>query len=155
MRNIYRRLFGFTMIILLASTLGVLTSCVGQYPMYPRYSITSINVIPDSLREAHNKYVIDLVTVGSEHMANSDYDDVDDTLREAQRLANKMFTISVSGLHKEFNDSSSKDVYIKVKDFSDIEKRIYKKLTESGEYHFRLSHLNLDTQMELIESIEN
>jgi len=108
-------------IVVLLSTL--LVSC--EYKsIYPRYSIEKINIVPDSLKPAHREWIKETVRAASTHMTGGDYEDVDETILQAEQTAKRIFEIQIIGLRKEINDDYYSDIIILPSEFTEYEKHV-------------------------------
>jgi len=89
------------------------------------YSISTAYYIPDSLQSKSRQFVIDLVSAASFHMTGGDYEDIDDTIDEAKRTANEMFSVRVKVLMRR--DDYNSTIIFK-ENFTPQEQIIYDKL---------------------------
>lgn len=108
---------------------GLFLCCNGNRPepKFPQYSITSITYIPDSLKEKHRSWVLETVRAANQHLSAGDYEDIDETIEQAQETGDNLFGKTVIGLQKE----SAPWVYeeIKPEDFSPREKKVFDSLS--------------------------
>lgn len=117
-------------LILFTTTLLVimtLSSC-GDIEPYPRYKTGTGYATPDSLLAKRSQFIVDVVKAASPSGLGGDYEDVDDTIDEAEDVANRLFRVEVRGLWRK-DDHNSYSYFIAPKDFSPKEVEIYKQLT--------------------------
>tara|TARA_R110000782_G_C14499008_1_gene378351 strand:+ start:43 stop:414 length:372 start_codon:yes stop_codon:yes gene_type:complete len=115
----------------LLCTLILCTLFVGcEEPIkYPRYSLTTIEYIPDSLKAQHREWIKETVRASNQHLSAGDYEDVDETIVQAERTANRIFEVSVIGLNKEIDDNNWNDLKLKPNELSVYEKTVLDSLT--------------------------
>lgn len=90
-----------------------LISCKEEVTIkYPRYSLETVEYIPDSLKTEHRKWITETVRAASEHMTGGDYEDIDQTIRQAKTTADEIYGEKVVGLRKQIDDSYFSDVLI-------------------------------------------
>lgn len=89
--------------LMLVAVLFSLTSCGEE--KYPKYSLITIEFIPDSLKAEHRKFITETVRAASNQMTGGDYEDVDETIIQAERTADNIFSSSVVGLRKEIDEN--------------------------------------------------
>tara|TARA_R110000851_G_scaffold47424_1_gene115002 strand:- start:3670 stop:4002 length:333 start_codon:yes stop_codon:yes gene_type:complete len=85
-------------------------SCVEQESLYPRYTITKITHVPDSLKSEYRLWVIETVRAASENMTGGDYEDVDETIIQAERTGEKIYGVETIGLQLEINENYWDDI---------------------------------------------
>lgn len=90
--------------LMLVAVLFSLVSC--NEDKYPKYSLTTIEFVPDSLKVEHRKFITETVRAASNQMTGGDYEDVDETIIQAERTADNIFSLSVVGLRKETDGNS-------------------------------------------------
>lgn len=90
--------------LMLVAVLFSLVSC--NEDKYPKYSLTTIEFVPDSLKVEHRKFITETVRAASNQMTGGDYEDVDVTIIQAERTADNIFSSSVVGLRKETDGNS-------------------------------------------------
>lgn len=105
-----------------------LTSCGEEKDDYPRYSLTKINKVPDSLKTEYRLWITETIGAASQHMFGGDYEDVDMTIIQAERTATKLFSVQIIGLNKEIDDRYYNDVKILPEHFTKKEQNIFIKL---------------------------
>lgn len=94
-------------LILLMFVVTILGSCSFEKTSeYPRYSISIMEHTPDSLIDKKAQFIVDVVDAASNRGMGGDYEDVDDTIEEAKKTANQIYSIKISCLHIE---TSSQD----------------------------------------------
>ena len=113
-------------ILLLAA---VMSSCNNE--KYPKYSLTTIQYIPDSLKAEHRKFITETVRAASQHMTGGDYEDVDETIIQAERTADNVFSVSVIGLGKQIDDNYWNNLKLLPSQFTPYEKRVFDSLFNS------------------------
>lgn len=59
----------------------ILGSC-SQQDNYPKYRLTTIQYVPDSLKSEYSKFITETVRAASQQMNGGDYEDVDETSRK-------------------------------------------------------------------------
>ena len=104
-----------------------LSSCNSE--KYPKYSLATIDYVPDSLKAEHRKFITETVRAASQHMTGGDYEDVDETIQQAHTTANNIFSVKVIGLKKELYENEWDALRIKPQDFTAEEKRIFDSLS--------------------------
>ena len=112
--------------LILIATILLSSSCTDSE--YPRYSLTTIEYIPDSLKKEHRDYITETIRAASEHMTGGDYEDVDVTIRQAKWTADELFQTSEVGLRKEIDDNTYHNLHIRQRDFTVKEKQIFDSL---------------------------
>lgn len=110
--------------ILVALCIGITFSSCEKQDKYPKYSLTSINFIPDSLKEKHRTFITETVRAASQHMSAGDYEDIDETIIQAERTADNVFESEVIGLRKQINDNVWDDLQLKPNELTPYEKEI-------------------------------
>lgn len=65
---------------------------------YPKYIRTYESTLPDSLQEAKQKFIIELVTAASYHMTGGDYEDPEDVIQQAAYTFDEIHETYVEGL---------------------------------------------------------
>lgn len=108
---------------------AVLSSCNNE--KYPKYSLETIEYVPDSLKAEHRKFITETVRAASQQMTGGDYEDVDETISQAEITADRVFSIKVIGLKKELYENDWTALKIKPSDFNAYEKRIFDSLSNS------------------------
>lgn len=76
----------------------VLVSCESNDHQGPTYYYDTEIIVPDSLKEKHAKYVKELISASNFHMTGGDYEDPEDVIEEAERVANNLYGKQVEGL---------------------------------------------------------
>ena len=108
---------------------AVLSSCNNE--KYPKYSLETIEYVPDSLKVEHRKFITETVRAASQQMTGGDYEDVDETISQAEITADRVFSIKVIGLKKELYENDWTALKIKPSAFNAYEKRIFDSLSNS------------------------
>jgi len=106
---------------------GTLLSCDEEIA-YPRYSLTKINYIPDSLKIQHRVWITETIRAASQHMTGGDYEDVDDTIREVKYTANDLFEVSIIGLKIEVDEHYFNDLELKPQELNQYQYKVYEDL---------------------------
>lgn len=109
--------------LLILVILSILLSSCGE-EKYPKYSLISIEFIPDSLKSEHRKFIVETISAASYHMNGGDYEDVDETIAQAERTANKIFRSKIIGLRKQINENYWDDLKLKPIELNEFEKKI-------------------------------
>ena len=104
-----------------------LSSCNSD--KYPKYSLETIDYVPDSLKVEHRKFITETVRAASQHMTGGDYEDVDETIQQAERTADNIFSVKVIGMKKELYKDQWDALRIKPQNFTPEEKRIFDSLS--------------------------
>lgn len=105
-------------------------SCTNRNPQSNvEYSLTTIQSVPDSLKEKQRGWILETVRASNQHLSAGDYKDIDETIIQAERTANNLFGKSELGLIKSVKDDW---VFIEIKpsDFSTYEKKVFDSLTK-------------------------
>jgi hypothetical protein len=118
-----KNLFILTTAILLFATL---TSC--EEEKYPKYSLTTIEYIPDSLKERYLDRVAEITSSASYHMTGGQYEDAYETIARAEVTVEDVYAVKVIGLRKQIDDSWYNDITIKPSEFSAYEQQIFDSL---------------------------
>ena len=98
---------------------------------YPKYSLTTIEFVPDSLKVEHRKFITETVRAASNQMTGGDYEDVDETIIQAERTADNIFSSSVVGLRKEIDENYWNSLELKPNELNVYEKKILDSLLNS------------------------
>jgi len=98
---------------------------------FPVYMLTTIEYVPDNLKQEHRKFITETVRAGSQHMTGGDYEDVDETIAQAERTADRIFSIEVLGLEKVLYEGTHNAIRLEIKpsDFTPYEKQIFDSLS--------------------------
>lgn len=115
--------------LMLVAVLFSLTSCSEE--KYPKYSLTTIEFIPDSLKAEHRKFITETVRAASNQMTGGDYEDVDETIIQAERTADNIFSSSIVGLRKEIDKNYWNSLELKPNELNVYEKKILDSLVNS------------------------
>jgi len=124
----YRNCFALAYVLLVA-VLFSLTSCSEE--KYPKYSLTTIEFVPDSLKAEHRKFITETVRAASNQMTGGDYEDVDETIIQAERTADNIFSSNIIGLRKQIDKSVWNDLELKPNELNVYEKKILDSLVNS------------------------
>lgn len=79
---------------------------------YPRYSATTKRVIPDSLKSEYRRWITETVKAASQNMSGGDYENVDETILQAERTANRVFGDDVRAIRIEMDGNHYHDLII-------------------------------------------
>jgi hypothetical protein len=115
--------------LMLVAVLFSLVSC--NEDKYPKYSLTTIEFVPDSLKVEHRKFITETVRAASNQMTGGDYEDVDETIIQAERTADNIFSSSVVGLRKEIDENYWNSLELKPNELNVYEKKILDSLLNS------------------------
>ena len=112
--------------LLLLVVIFSLNSCDKE--KYPKYSLTTIKFVPDSLKTEHRKFITETIRAASNQMTGGDYEDVDETIIQAERTADNIFSSDVIGLRKQIDANYWNDLYLKPNELNTHEKKIFDSL---------------------------
>lgn len=115
--------------LMLVAVIFSLTSCSEE--KYPKYSLTTIEFIPDSLKAEHRKFITETVRAASNQMTGGDYEDVDETIIQAERTADNIFSSNIIGLRKKIDDNHWNDLKLKPNELNVYEKKVLDSLVNS------------------------
>ena len=115
--------------LMLVAVLFSLVSC--NEDKYPKYSLTTIEFVPDSLKAEHRKFITETVRAASNQMTGGDYEDVDETIIQAERTADNIFSSTVVGLRKEIDENHWNSLELKPNELNVYEKKILDSLVNS------------------------
>ena len=115
--------------LMLVAVLFSLVSC--NEDKYPKYSLTTIEFVPDSLKAEHRKFITETVRAASNQMTGGDYEDVDETIIQAERTADNIFSSTVVGLRKEIDENYRSSLELKPNELNVYEKKILDSLVNS------------------------
>jgi len=116
-------------IVSLLVILIVFSSCKEEKPTFPHYTLETVNYVPDSLKKEHREWIKETVRAGSQHMTGGDYEDVDETIMQAERTADNLFERKVLGLRKQINENFWDDILLRPDELTPREKKIFDSLT--------------------------
>jgi hypothetical protein len=109
----------------------VFASCSYPKENYPKYSLETIEYVPDSLKVEHRLWIKETIRAASQQMTGGDYEDVDATIRQAKWTADELFQVSIVGLRKEINDNYYDDLHLKPKELNLFENTVLDSLTNT------------------------
>lgn len=115
--------------LMLVAVLFSLVSC--NEDKYPKYSLTTIEFVPDSLKAEHRKFITETVRAASNQMTGGDYEDVDETIIQAEITADNIFSSTVVGLRKEIDENYRNSFELKPNELNVYEKKILDSLVNS------------------------
>ena len=115
--------------LMLVAVLFSLVSC--NEDKYPKYSLTTIEFVPDSLKAEHRKFITETVRAASNQMTGGDYEDVDETIIQAERTADNIFSLTVVGLRKEIDENYRNSLELKPNELNVYEKKFLDSLVNS------------------------
>lgn len=95
---------------------------------YPRYSLTSMEVVDDSLQEKYQEWIIRESSALSLHMTGGDYEDVDETAYAIKRIADRIFAKKKLVLRVEIDNNYFNDLILTEKEMNEKQKQIFKGL---------------------------
>ena len=124
-------------IIVLIALFAIVAMSCRPRPTYPKYSITTIDYIPDSVKPQYREWIKETVRAASQQMTGGDYEDVDETIYQAERTADRIFGTITTVLNKDVSDSYGDNIYILPKDFTEKEKYIFDSLMNPDKYSKR------------------
>lgn len=104
------------------------SSCYKSKSEYPKYSLTTISEVPDSLKSQQREWIKETIRAASQHMIGGDYEDVDETIDQAKRTSDQLFYIDYLSLRKEVDENVYRDIIIKPKDMNTYEKKVFDSL---------------------------
>lgn len=107
------------------SLIGLLfVSCNTEKETYPKYSLTTVKYVPDSLKLEYRTWITETIRAASEHMTGGDYEDVHETIVQAKWTADGLFQVKTIGLRKEINDNHFDDLYLRSSELTNKELKI-------------------------------
>lgn len=119
--KLFKKLKSYTIYTVLAC---VFTSCSYNEVKYPRYSLETIEYIPDTLKVKHRTWITETVRAASQHMTGGDYEDVYITIRQSKFTADELFEVSVVGLRKEIDENYFNDLHLKPEELNSYESNV-------------------------------
>ena len=87
------------------------------------YQLAQKSYVPDSLKQAYATYVTELVKAATNNLTTCDYEDVDDTIEEAEKSAMSLYQVNELVLQDK-----STFVTIRVQDMSPTQKQTFDSL---------------------------
>ena len=106
-------------------------SCTNRNPQSNvEYSLTTIQSVPDSLKEKQRGWILETVRASNQHLSAGDYEDIDETIIQVERTANDLFGKTELGLRKSVKEKQRVFIKIKPSDFSTYEKKVFDSLTK-------------------------
>ena len=106
-------------------------SCTNRNPQSNvEYSLTTIQSVPDSLKEKQRGWILETVRASNQHLSAGDYEDIDETIIQVERTANDLFGKTELGLRKSVKEKQWVFIEIKPSDFSTYEKKVFDSLTK-------------------------
>lgn len=105
-------------------SLFLFTSCDTDKETYPKYSLTKVEYVPDSLKVEYRTWITETVRAASEHMSGGDYENIDQTIVQGKWTADELFQAKTIGLRKEINDNYFDDLYLIPSDLSKYELKV-------------------------------
>ena len=127
MKNLKRTL-SYSLYVLLAC---VFCSCEST-EIYPRYSVDTKDVIADSLKNEYRTWITETVRAASQNMTGGDYEDVDETIEQCERIAERIFSEEVTALRIEVDEHYYNDFLKTESELNDYEKTILDSLTTNA-----------------------
>lgn len=126
MRNLKIKLF----ILACLTLMCVFISC-SEPTKYPIYTLETIEYVPDSLKQEHRTWITETVRAASQHMTGGDYEDIDETIRQAKWTADDLFEVSVIGLRKKIDRNLRNDLHLKPSELNAHEIKILDSLSDN------------------------
>jgi hypothetical protein len=105
-------------------SLFLFTSCETKKETYPKYSLTKVEYVPDSLKVEYRTWITETIRAASEHMSGGDYENINQTIVQAKWTADELFEVSVIGLRKQINDDHLHDLYLSPSELSKYELKV-------------------------------
>ena len=107
-------------------------SCTNRNPQNNvEYSLTTIQSVPDSLKEKQRGWILETVRASNQHLSAGDYEDIDETIIQVERTADNLFEVETYGLRKQFSDGTFDYMDYKPNELNTYEKRILDSLVNS------------------------
>lgn len=110
--------------ILLPIILIFLASCGKEQVNYPNYSLEKTEYVPDSLKAKHREWIKETIRASNQHLSAGDYEDIDETIIQAERTGNSLFKTSVIGLRKEIDENYWNDIVLKPNEMTQYELKV-------------------------------
>ncbi len=104
----------------------VLISCSKE--QYPKYGLCRVKYVPDSLKEKQRQFITETVRAATYNLSTSDYEDVDETIQQAENTSEDVFAIEVIGLRVHYDDDIFNREDIAPEHMTEQEKAIFNKL---------------------------
>lgn len=98
---------------------------------YPIYSKTKVSYIPDSLKTKYREWIKETIKASNQHLSAGNYEDIDETIEQAEQTANNIFEVETYGLRKQFSDGDFDYLDYKPNELNAYEKRILDSLVNS------------------------
>lgn len=102
-------------------------SCMKEEKYVPYYELAWNSEVPDSLKAKHREYITELVRASNQHLSAGDYEDIDETIEQAEETANRLFTVSFRVLRRA-KDFNSAGTLLRVEEMTQNEKEIFDSL---------------------------
>jgi len=115
-------------LLILLSFIFILMGCAKKEPIYPRYSLTKINYVPDSLKKEYHEFIIKTISASHSHLNAGKYKNVSKIPYAIKDMADKIYQKDKIGLKKEINENYWDDIDLTLNEMNLIEIQIYKKL---------------------------
>jgi hypothetical protein len=112
--------------ILFSLFLLIIVGCSPPKQEFPQYTVNSEYIIPDSLKQQHQEYILKLTSAASYHMTGGDYEHPSKTIKQAQYTADNLFGIKIFVLYKRIDHYKS--IMIPYNQMDTTELRIYNDL---------------------------
>jgi len=116
--------------MLLVAVLFSFASCE-EVLNYPIYSLKTVTYIPDSLKIEHRKWITETVRAANQQLSAGDYEDIDQTIIQAERTAENIFSVKLIGLRKQINDNHWEDLELKPNELNSQQKKVLDSLQNS------------------------
>jgi hypothetical protein len=101
---------------------GVLSSCKDE--KYPKYSLSTKEVIPEEAREKYTEFIIRTVSAASHRMTTCDYEDPEDLVRQAEQTAFNLYSKEIQVLKLQ-SCKNCMSGYIEPSNFSEYQKQVF------------------------------
>lgn len=99
-----------------------------QERRYPQYDLKTVYHVPDSLKSQQRQYIVDLVSAASYHMTGGDYEDADETIRQASRTAYQEFGSVRVGLEITYYPYQKTRIILMPEEMNQEQLEIYQQL---------------------------
>jgi hypothetical protein len=99
-----------------------------QEEKYPKYELTTMMYVPDSLKVQYADYIKELVRASNQHLSAGDYEHIDRTIKQAENIANNLFAVKTIGLQKCIDDNYWNCFELKKNELNEKEIKIFDSL---------------------------
>ncbi len=101
-------------------------------PVYPKYTYTIQQVVPDSSVDTRAQWIKDIVYNTNKNLTTSDYEDPEDVVQQAEYTSEHMYSKSVEGLWAK-RDGTENGFFIPHTQLNEYQKNLFQKLKASAE----------------------